>query len=931
MFIYRGQNKMKKITILIVLALLTSCWVGRLYATHIRAGEITCKLISATARLYEFKLTLYLDKKSSVDQLTALFNFGDGSLCEEKDSDPPVEYSSDIRIRTYRIQHAYASNGTYTIGFNGENRNANTKNINDGNSVSLSFYVETRIVIDPFLGINNSPTLQLPPIDKAAVGQVFIHNPGATDPDGDSIAYVSVAPQSFVGSTNINDCPTGFPSPVPRYRYPNDSFFGGTSELGGSPTYSINPITGQITWDTPAQPGQYNIAFKIEKFRKINGRYVSMGYVIRDMQILVEDTNNKRPKLSVPKDTCVIAGTKLDLLINAQDSDGHPITLTSFGDVYSLTNSPAEFKINVAQPQPSPAQGQFIWNTNCQHIREKRYQVTFKAEDKPPGSIPSLVDIRTWQIKVVGPPPKNLVAQPTGVKSIQLTWDTYTCTNAEKITIWRRSGSYAFNPSVCNTGIPDNAGFEKVGEVGVGITSFIDNSKGLKKGIQYCYRLVAEFPPAPETPFAPYVKSLASNEACAQLKLVSPVLTHVTVIKTNAAAGEMVIRWTKPLELDPIAFPGPYKYELYRGDGIQGTTNLLIATKTNLDDTVFNDKPLNTLKPYHYKVLLYSNNVLVDSSDVASSLFLTYEPPSCPPLLDIDSINCDTYIRTTPCENTTFKNTLTWNTLFDCSNQITNPKVTLTWNSNTPWINNLFSIYRQINGVGPFQLIGTSTQPRYDDPITSGNTYCYYVESKGSYSHSLLKDFPLFLNSSQELCTSQAGNAAGYDLYYADRSDDTLQMTLLKANIQTNTFIHEPIPHYAFCYAIKTVNAQGERSKFSNVVCNDNCPYYELPNIFTPNEDGLNDVLIPIKEPLEKCPRFVDNIEFEVYNRWGNKVYQSASQENNNSIYIKWDGKTSEGKRLETGIYYYSVKVKFIRLHGGEEPVFQKGWIHILR
>ncbi|HRH78461.1 MAG TPA: hypothetical protein PK129_14030, partial [Cellvibrionaceae bacterium] len=109
-------------------------------ATHIRAGEITCKIISAPARLYEFTLTLYLDKKSSVDQPTALFNFGDGSACQEQPSEPAIEYSNEIRIRSYKITHAYASNGTYIISFNGENRNANTKNINDGNSVNLSFY-----------------------------------------------------------------------------------------------------------------------------------------------------------------------------------------------------------------------------------------------------------------------------------------------------------------------------------------------------------------------------------------------------------------------------------------------------------------------------------------------------------------------------------------------------------------------------------------------------------------------------------------------------------------------------------------------------------------------------------------------------------------------------------------------------------------------
>lgn len=72
-------------------------------------------------------------------------------------------------------------------------------------------------------------------------------------------------------------------------------------------------------------------------------------------------------------------------------------------------------------------------------------------------------------------------------------------------------------------------------------------------------------------------------------------------------------------------------------------------------------------------------------------------------------------------------------------------------------------------------------------------------------------------------------------------------------------------------------------------------PNMFLPNAFSPNGDGLNDVLRPniIGYSIIKT--------FEIYNRWGQLVYKSA---NNNQD--GWDG-TYEGKDADIGVYYYRV------------------------
>ena len=84
----------------------------------------------------------------------------------------------------------------------------------------------------------------------------------------------------------------------------------------------------------------------------------------------------------------------------------------------------------------------------------------------------------------------------------------------------------------------------------------------------------------------------------------------------------------------------------------------------------------------------------------------------------------------------------------------------------------------------------------------------------------------------------------------------------------------------------------------------DNCPRYELPNAFTPNSDGDNDVFIP----YPYC--FIDRIEIQIFNRWGELVFQSMDPN------INWDGTNQAGDDLPVGTYYYKCRVFEDRVNG---------------
>lgn len=87
-----------------------------------------------------------------------------------------------------------------------------------------------------------------------------------------------------------------------------------------------------------------------------------------------------------------------------------------------------------------------------------------------------------------------------------------------------------------------------------------------------------------------------------------------------------------------------------------------------------------------------------------------------------------------------------------------------------------------------------------------------------------------------------------------------------------------------------------------------------IPNAFTPNSDGLNDVFELRIDGLSRL------VIFEVFNRWGNRVYLQQSP------YGKWDG-TMNGKPLDVGTYIY--RVLFQCSNGSQ--IERKGTIDLVR
>ncbi len=90
-----------------------------------------------------------------------------------------------------------------------------------------------------------------------------------------------------------------------------------------------------------------------------------------------------------------------------------------------------------------------------------------------------------------------------------------------------------------------------------------------------------------------------------------------------------------------------------------------------------------------------------------------------------------------------------------------------------------------------------------------------------------------------------------------------------------------------------------------------------VPNAFTPNNDGRNDTY----KPIVNCATLLQNYEFSIFNRWGQKVFYTRSTGDG------WDG-TFRGVEQPTSSYYYTVR--FVNPHDKEEE-FHKGDVTLIR
>ena len=171
----------------------------------------------------------------------------------------------------------------------------------------------------------------------------------------------------------------------------------------------------------------------------------------------------------------------------------------------------------------------------------------------------------------------------------------------------------------------------------------------------------------------------------------------------------------------------------------------------------------------------------------------------------------------------------------------------LSWTEAVPWVVDSTQVFKEFDTV--FAKIGTTTAMSYDDVhVQNEITYRYYV---CTYGHYTLEGLP------------------------------------------------RPLVNFSTIIEVKPTTEEPEPEP--------NQPVYELPNAFTPNGDGFNDVFVPMRV----TPDLITHVKMHIFNRWGRTVFDT------DDIFINWDGRVGgSGQPCSPGTYFYVCDVEMITPEG---------------
>jgi gliding motility-associated-like protein len=132
-----------------------------------------------------------------------------------------------------------------------------------------------------------------------------------------------------------------------------------------------------------------------------------------------------------------------------------------------------------------------------------------------------------------------------------------------------------------------------------------------------------------------------------------------------------------------------------------------------------------------------------------------------------------------------------------------------------------------------------------------------------------------------------------YKAYHKNAFDLLMEINENNANLLNDG---DPIPGLDFSasYKVTAVN------KIDNNICSESNTikvnpelYMYVPNVFTPNDDGLNDSFGALGYGVKEY-------HLIIYNRWGELIFESEEQS------TQWDG-TYHGQKAPVGSYVYSL------------------------
>jgi gliding motility-associated-like protein len=245
-----------------------------------------------------------------------------------------------------------------------------------------------------------------------------------------------------------------------------------------------------------------------------------------------------------------------------------------------------------------------------------------------------------------------------------------------------------------------------------------------------------------------------------------------------------------------------------------------------------------------------------------------------------------------------------------------NKEIRIAWENYPDGPFSTYHLYRRANQSGTLPIEIATLQNYYpmqyiDKNVNVSETsYCYTLINEdvcGNFSPVSEEACTILLQGSSELFLHKLNWnefrnwRGGTDTYQTQRNSlnaisgfELLQNT----NLLTLEDKDIPVSGGVYSYRIRAVEGTGSYNEesFSNEIVLQQQPMAWIPNAFSPNNDGKNDLW-----GVETA--YVDDIALELYNRWGKQVWQTSDKT------ARWDGKF-QNTEAPQGIYFYRLTFK---------------------
>lgn len=230
-----------------------------------------------------------------------------------------------------------------------------------------------------------------------------------------------------------------------------------------------------------------------------------------------------------------------------------------------------------------------------------------------------------------------------------------------------------------------------------------------------------------------------------------------------------------------------------------------------------------------------------------------------------------------------------------------------------------------VSGIGPFtylwqNTLGDTVGTNLDLTNVSPGNYFLTVTDSNNCSIQLGNGIGIIIPSSTPIAAFTANPTTGETPLAVNFTNGSTGATSYlwqfgtgdTSSVINPSYTYTPLGNFIVCLMASSV------AGCVDTVCSTIDVYvnsvFIIPNVFTPNNDNINDVFTVQSVGLE-------TMDAEIYSRWGQKEFEWHTTNGG------WDGHTASGVESPDGTYFYIIKAKGY----DDKEYFEKGYFTLIR